>query len=247
MPIDAVKSLRQLHERVVTCNRCKRLRSYCGEVAREKRRAFQAWEYWGRPVPGFGDPNAWLWIVGLAPAAHGANRTGRIFTGDRSGDFLFAALHRAGIANQPTSVSSDDGLELTGCYISATARCAPPANKPTPPEVEACAGFLDAEWQLLARKRVLLALGKIAWDACLAMAERNGVELPRPRPSFGHGVEARLSHGLALIGSYHVSQQNTFTGKLTEQMFDQALSQAALARTGLIAATRRPVASPRSR
>ena len=247
MPTDVVKSLRQLHERVVTCNRCERLRSYCAEVAREKRRAFQAWEYWGRPVPGFGDPDAWLWIVGLAPAAHGANRTGRIFTGDRSGDFLFAALHRAGIANQPMSVSSDDGLKLTGCYISATARCAPPANKPAPPEVEACAGFLDTEWRLLARKRVLFALGRIAWDTCLAMAERNGLELPRPRPVFGHGAKVYVSHDLVLIGSYHVSQQNTFTGKLTARMFDQALEQAAEARTGPIAAVRRPAASRPSR
>jgi uracil-DNA glycosylase family 4 len=245
--MDAVKSLRQLHERVVDCDRCKRLRSYCADVAREKRRAFEAWQYWGRPVPGFGDPHAWLWIVGLAPAAHGANRTGRIFTGDRSGDFLFAALHRAGLANQPTSVSSDDGLKLTGCYISATARCAPPANKPAPPEVQACAGFLDAEWRLLTRKRVLFALGRIAWDACLAMAERTGIEMPRPRPAFGHGAEVRLADQLMLIGSYHVSQQNTFTGRLTEAMFDQALKQASRTTSGPAAAARQPVASRRSR
>ncbi len=221
-----VKTLRQLHEQVIACDRCDRLRTYCGEVARAKRRAFAEWDYWGKPVPGFGDPNAWLWIIGLAPAAHGANRTGRIFTGDRSGDFLFAALHRSDLANQPTSVRADDGLKLTGCYISATARCAPPANKPTPGEVGACADYLDTEWRLLKRKRVILALGKIAWDATLALASRNGIGLPRPRPIFGHGATFRLSPHLALVGSYHVSQQNTFTGKLTHQMFDQVLNGA---------------------
>jgi uracil-DNA glycosylase family 4 len=226
MPIARVRSLRMLHERVVACDRCARLRTYCGAVAREKRRAYSDWNYWGKPVPGFGDERARLWVIGLAPAAHGGNRTGRVFTGDRSGDFLFAALHRAGLANQPTSVRPGDGLKLTDCYISATARCAPPANKPLPEEVAACADFLDAEWRLLKRKRVLLALGKIAWDACLALAARNGVALPRPRPVFGHGVEVRLSESLALIGSYHVSQQNTFTGKLTSAMLDNVLNRA---------------------
>ena len=221
-----VRSLRQLHAVVQACERCARLRTYCAGVAQEKRRAFADWDYWGRPVPGFGDPNAWLWIIGLAPAAHGANRTGRIFTGDRSGDFLFAALHRAGLANQPTSVRAGDGLQLTGCYISATARCAPPANKPAPAEVAACADFLDVEWRLLKRKRVLFALGKIAWDACLALASRNGVAMPRPRVPFGHGAEMTLSDMLTLIGSYHVSQQNTFTGKLTPRMFDDVLGRA---------------------
>ena len=224
--LQRVRSLHQLHAVVEACDRCERLRTYCAGVAREKRRAFADWEYWGKPVPGFGDPNAWLWIIGLAPAAHGANRTGRVFTGDRSGDFLFAALHRAGLANQPTSVRAGDGLELTGCYISATARCAPPANKPTPTEVAACADFLDAEWRLLKRKRVLFALGKIAWDACLALATRNGVEIPRPRTAFGHGTQLKLRDELTLVGSYHVSQQNTFTGKLTEAMFDDVLRRA---------------------
>ena len=226
MRTTSVKSLRQLHERVVACARCDRLRTYCGEVAQVKRRAYADWDYWGKPVPGFGDAKAWLWIIGLAPAAHGANRTGRVFTGDRSGDFLFAALHRNGLANQPTSVRPDDGLELTGCYISATARCAPPGNKPTPVEVAACADYLDAEWRLLKHKRVILALGKIAWDACLALAGRNGIELARPRPVFGHGAAARLNDDLRLVGSYHVSQQNTFTGKLTARMFDDVLSKA---------------------
>jgi uracil-DNA glycosylase len=226
MAVASVKTLRQLHERVIACDRCARLRTYCGEVARAKRRSFAEWDYWGKPVPGFGDSNAWLWIIGLAPAAHGANRTGRVFTGDRSGDFLFAALHRNDFANQPTSVRSDDGLTLTGCYISATARCAPPANKPTPQEVTACADFLDAAWRLLKRKRIILALGKIAWDATLALATRNGVALPRPRPIFAHGATFHLSPQLALIGSYHVSQQNTFTGKLTNRMFDEVLMRA---------------------
>jgi uracil-DNA glycosylase family 4 len=221
-----VRTLTQLHRQVVACERCARLRTYCTEVAQTKRRAFAQWDYWGKPVPGFGDEHAWLWIIGLAPAAHGANRTGRVFTGDRSGDFLFAALHRAGLANQPTSVRAGDGLELTGCYISATARCAPPANKPTPDEVAACADYLDAEWRLLGRKRVLLALGKIAWDAILTVVARNGIEVPRPRPAFGHGAQVQLTPNLTLVGSYHVSQQNTFTGKLTNAMFDRVLRDA---------------------
>jgi len=182
-------------------------------------------------VPGFGDSAAWLWIIGLAPAAHGANRTGRIFTGDRSGDFLFAALHRAGLANQATSVRAGDGLKLSGCYISATVRCAPPGNKPLPEEVAACSEYLDFEWEALSRKRVLFALGKIAWDAVLALAARNGIALARPRPAFGHGAEVELMRGLWLIGSYHVSQQNTFTGKLTPEMFDGVL-RGAKARKG---------------
>jgi uracil-DNA glycosylase family 4 len=281
MNIFAVKSLKQLHKQVIACQRCERLRTYCGEVARTKRRAFADWDYWGKPVPGFGDENAWLWIIGLAPAAHGANRTGRVFTGDESGNFLYAALHRAGLANQPTSVRADDGLKLAGCFISATARCAPPGNKPMPQEVAACADFLDAEWRLLHRKRVILALGKIAWDACLALAARNGIDLPRPRPPFAHGAEwplgsdprggspaakadaaevalsdtvsesatrhysnshsgarrqnrlTRRQNRLTLVGSYHVSQQNTFTGKLTAGMFDAVLARAkALASVG---------------
>jgi uracil-DNA glycosylase family 4 len=213
-----------LHAAVVACERCERLRTYCTGVAREKRKAFREWDYWGRPVPGFGDPAARIWIVGLAPAAHGANRTGRIFTGDRSGDFLFAALHRVGLANQGTSVSRGDGLALRDVYISATARCAPPANKPLPDEVANCAGYLDAEWGLLKRKRVILALGGIAWDAAIALARRNGIAVPR-RPAFGHGVEWPMGNGITLVGSYHVSQQNTFTGRLTEAMFDAVLKR----------------------
>lgn len=210
-----------LHADVIACEKCPRLRAYCTAVAREKRRAFRDQDYWGRPVPGFGDPRARLWIVGLAPAAHGANRTGRMFTGDRSGDFLFAALHRVGLANRPTSVSRDDGLTLTDVYISATARCAPPANKPLPQEVANCAPFLDREWDLLSRKRILLALGRIAWDACLSLATRHG-PVTGPKRDFAHGAEWPLGP-LTLVGSYHVSQQNTFTGRLTEAMFDSVL------------------------
>ena len=226
------RAWKQLHLSVTECDRCERLRTYCLDVAREKRRAFSEWDYWGKPVTGFGDTKARLWIVGLAPAAHGANRTGRVFTGDRSGDFLFAALHRIGLANQGTSVSRGDGLVLRDCYISATARCAPPANKPLPNEVANCAEFLDREWDLLANKRAILALGKIAWDASLALARRNGCLIPKPAPAFGHGVSFLLAPRLYLIGSYHVSQQNTFTGKLTPQMFDSVIRQCLRAAEG---------------
>jgi uracil-DNA glycosylase family 4 len=219
-------SLDQLHAQVVACQRCPRLVGYCTQVAQQRRRAYAEWDYWGRPVPGLGDPSAWLWIIGLAPAAHGGNRTGRVFTGDRSGDFLYAALHRAGLASQPQSVRRDDGLVLRGCYISAAARCAPPGNKPTVEELANCQVFLDREWSLLREKRVILALGRIAWDAALALAARCGPPTPRPRPRFGHGAIAPLAPGLTLLGSYHVSQQNTFTGKLTEAMFDAVLRQA---------------------
>jgi uracil-DNA glycosylase family 4 len=211
-----------LNEQVNQCVRCARLREYCGQVAIEKRRAYIGWDYWGKPVAGFGDRDARLWIIGLAPGAHGANRTGRVFTGDRSGDFLYAALHRAGFANQPTSTSRDDGLKLTDCYISAAVRCAPPGNKPSPLEQTECAPFLDVEWKLLERKRTILALGKIAWDAAIALAKRQGIEVPR-KPEFGHGQAVELTQRLKLVGSYHVSQQNTFTGKLTPAMFDAVL------------------------
>jgi uracil-DNA glycosylase len=221
-----MRSLAQLHRAVVECEKCARLRTHCAEVARVKRRAFMEWDYWGRPVPGFGDPQAWLWIIGLAPAAHGANRTGRVFTGDNSGNFLFAALHRTGFASQAEAVSREDGLKLSECYISATARCAPPGNKPTPSEVAACAGFLDAEWKLLRKKRVILALGRIAWDAAVDLGRRNGCRMATPRAAFGHGARVELCEGLTLVGSYHVSQQNTFTGRLTPVMFDMVLNQA---------------------
>jgi uracil-DNA glycosylase family 4 len=223
------RKLLALHDTVARCDRCARLRTYCATVAQTKRRAYLNWDYWGRPVPGFGDPDAWLWIIGLAPAAHGANRTGRNFTGDRSGDFLYAALHRAGLASQPTSVSKDDGLTLSGCYISATVRCAPPDNKPLPDEIANCSTYADAEWDLLRNKRILLALGKIGWDAAISLALRKHCEVPRPRPPFAHGALANLGH-VTLIGSYHVSQQNTFTGKLTPAMFDEVLKRCTSAR-----------------
>jgi uracil-DNA glycosylase len=216
---------RSLNKQIICCALCPRLREHCGQVAREKRKAYADWNYWGRPVPGFGDPDARLWIIGLAPGAHGANRTGRVFTGDRSGDFLFAALHRARLANQPTSRGRDDGLMLSDCYISAAARCAPPGNRPTPDELAHCAAFLDTEWRLLKRKRVILALGRIAWDSALALAQRQGCVVARPKPAFGHGASVQLSPGIRLMGSFHVSQQNTFTGKLTEAMLDDVLSE----------------------
>jgi uracil-DNA glycosylase family 4 len=184
------------------------------QVARTKRASFADEEYWGRPAPGFGDPAATLLIVGLAPAAHGANRTGRVFTGDRSGDWLFRALWRAGYANQPTSVSRDDGLALTGAYVAAAVRCAPPANKPTPEERDTCLPYLQREWALLRDVQVVVVLGSFAYQVVAGMT---GL---RPRPRFGHGVEATLPDGKLLICSYHPSQQNTFTGTLTEPMFD---------------------------
>jgi uracil-DNA glycosylase family 4 len=219
-----MRGLQLLHTRIAGCTRCARLREYCGDVAKEKRRAYLEWDYWGKPIAGFGDAKAFLWIIGLAPAAHGGNRTGRVFTGDRSGDFLYAGLHRAGFANQATSGKRGDGLELKDCYISATVRCAPPGNKPLPEEVTNCASYLDEEWRLLRKKRVILALGKIAWDAAIALAARQGCSIPKPRPVFGHGAEVDLKK-IVLIGSYHVSQQNTFTGKLTPEMFDEVLER----------------------
>jgi uracil-DNA glycosylase family 4 len=221
----APRALTVLHDEIVECRACPRLVRHREKVAREKRRAFREWTYWGRPVPGFGDPKAKIVVVGLAPAAHGANRTGRIFTGDRSGDFLFAALHRAGLANQPTSVSRDDGLALSGVYILSPVRCAPPDNKPTPDEIARCAPFLDRELAILKDARVLLALGAIAWRSILDHLARHGVALPTPRPAFGHGARVRIGRW-AIVGSYHVSQQNTQTGKLTPAMFDQVVALA---------------------
>jgi uracil-DNA glycosylase family 4 len=228
-----------LNDRIIHCNRCARLRDYCGQVAIDKRRAYLDWDYWGKPVTGFGDPMARLWIIGLAPGAHGANRTGRVFTGDRSGDFLYAALHRAGFANQPTSISRGDGLNLKDCYISAAVRCAPPGNKPSPIEQTQCAPFLDVEWKLLERKRTILALGKIAWDAAIGLAKRHAIEIAR-KPEFGHAEVVELSHSLRLVGSYHVSQQNTFTGKLTPAMFDEVLRLCRAGWTALATSTAGP-------
>jgi uracil-DNA glycosylase family 4 len=216
-----VSALDELDREIVGCFACPRLVAWREEVARVKRRAFMDEEYWGRPVPGFGDPDAWLMIVGLAPAAHGANRTGRVFTGDRSGDVLFAALHRAGLANQPTSVSADDGLRLLGCRVAAAVRCAPPANRPTPQERARCLPVLRRELDLLPGADVLLALGAVGWDAAL-----RALDAPRPWPRFGHGAHAEIG-ARRLVGSYHPSQQNTFTGRLTPAMLDDVLALAA--------------------
>jgi uracil-DNA glycosylase family 4 len=217
----------QLNCDITACRRCPRLSEYLFQVGITKRKAYSHWDYWAKPVPGFGDRGARIWILGLAPGAHGANRTGRVFTGDRSGDFLFSALHRCGFANQPTSVAIDDGLKLTNVFISATARCAPPGNKPLPSEIANCQPFLDREWTLLYKKRVVLALGAIAWNAAIAMANRNQGAFVARRADFGHGSELPLAPGLTLVGSYHVSQQNTFTGRLTQEMFDRVLHRCA--------------------
>jgi len=195
------------------------------EVARTKRAAFADQEYWGRPLPGFGDPAARILVVGLAPAAHGGNRTGRIFTGDRSGDWLFAALWRAGLANQPDSVSRDDGLRLRDCWISAVVRCAPPGNRPLPAERDNCLPYLEAELALLDRVHMIVCLGGFAWDGALRALEARGATVPRPRPRFGHGTAASIGRW-ELLGCYHPSQQNTFTGRLTEPMMDEVLTRA---------------------
>jgi uracil-DNA glycosylase family 4 len=218
-------SLTSLHRRIVACTQCPRLRTHCEQVAREKRAAFRDQRYWGRPLPGFGDPLARVLIVGLAPAAHGANRTGRMFTGDRSGDFLMHAMHACGFASQTTSRSKDDGLTLSEAFISAAVRCAPPDNAPTPAEIAACQPYLEQEWAALDRVRVIVALGKLAFDACFRVLAA-GVVTVRPRPAFGHGAEHTLPDGRTVIASFHPSQQNTFTGKLTPAMliavFDRA-------------------------
>jgi uracil-DNA glycosylase family 4 len=213
--------LARLETRITGCRACPRLVAWREEVGRVKRRAFAAEEYWARPVPGFGDGDPWLIVVGLAPAAHGANRTGRMFTGDRSGDVLYAALHRAGLASQPTSRARGDGLTLTGCRVTAAVRCAPPGNRPTPDERARCRDFLVRELQLCAGARVVLALGAIGWDAVLRTTGP-----PRPWPRFGHGAQAALPGGLTLLGSYHPSQQNVFTGRLTPAMLDEVLARA---------------------
>ena len=223
------EELAVLEREIVSCRRCPRLVAWREEVARKKRAAYSDETYWGRPVPGFGDPDASVVVFGLAPAAHGANRTGRFFTGDRSGDFLFAALHRTGFANKPVSRHKDDGLRLCGLWISAAVRCAPPQNKPTPDERAACLPYAARELELLDAK-VVVCLGAFAWDAALASARRLGWAVPRPRPTFGHGAQVALARPdrppVWLLGSYHVSQQNTFTSKLTPAMLDAVLARA---------------------
>jgi uracil-DNA glycosylase len=216
-----VSALDDLGREIVDCRRCPRLVAWREELARVKRAAFADDEYWGRPVPGFGDPEARIVVLGLAPAGHGGNRTGRVFTGDRSADFLYGGLHRAGLANQAVSISRDDGLALSGCWVTAAVRCAPPQNKPLPAERDACAGYLVRELALLERARVVVCLGAFAWEA----AWRNVAPEVRPRPRFGHGAEARAA-AHTLLGCFHPSQQNTFTGKLTPPMLDDVLTRA---------------------
>jgi uracil-DNA glycosylase family 4 len=221
------RSLDIVHRAIVDCRACPRLVAWRETVAREKVARFRTCDYWGRPVPGFGDPNARIVLVGLAPGAHGANRTGRVFTGDRSGEFLFAALYRAGLASQPTSHSRDDGLKLTDAYVLTPVRCAPPDNAPLPDEIARCAHFLDEEMAFLPRVGVVVALGAVAWRALLDHHARSGGAVARPRPPFAHGGRVQLGRRW-LLGSYHVSQQNTQTGKLTPGMFDRVLGEARL-------------------
>jgi uracil-DNA glycosylase family 4 len=221
-----VPTLDEVHRAIVLCQQCTRLREYCERVAREKKKAYRNDTYWGKPVPGFGDPRARMLILGLAPAAHGANRTGRVFTGDGaggSGDFLMSALHRAGFANLATSAHTHDGLQLRDAFICAAVRCAPPDNKPTPEEIATCASHLDAETAALPRLRVVVALGQIAWHAWLAHLARHGV-LMRPRPVFAHGARVAVAPGM-LIGCYHPSRQNTHTGRVSPAMYDEVFEE----------------------
>jgi len=235
----AVDRLAQLTAEIVECRACPRLVAWREQVASEKRAAFRDEEYWGRPVPGFGDPRARVLLLGLAPAAHGGNRTGRVFTGDRSGDWLFAALHRTGFANQPHSVRADDGLELRDAYIAAAVRCAPPDNKPLPDERDRCFPFLVRELDLLTRLTVIVVLGGFAYEAAWRVLAAGGHALPRPRPRFAHGLEVGVG-SLTVLGCYHPSQQNTFTGRLTEPMLDAVLTRACDLAGGRASGRRRP-------
>ncbi len=219
-------SLPALHRAVADCTLCPRLRRYCDTVAREKRRAYREWEYWGKPVPGLGDPKARLLLVGLAPAAHGANRTGRMFTGDSSGDWLYEALHRYGFASQPESEARSDGLRLRDCYITAAARCAPPQNRPSRAELDRCRRWLEQEIALLGRVRVVIPLGRIGWEAWLRAAGWWERLAPKERPPFAHGAESTLPDGTVLLCSYHPSRQNTNTGRLTRRMWHGIFARA---------------------
>jgi uracil-DNA glycosylase family 4 len=217
----------QLQQRIIACALCPRLRRHCEQVAWEKRRAYRDWGYWGKPIPSFGDPNARLLVIGLAPAAHGGNRTGRIFTGDRSGTFLMRAMHRAGFANRPDSISRDDGLKLRNAYITAVVRCAPPDNKPTPQEIERCLGYVERELDLLPNVRAVLCLGRIAYDGYLRVLQRKGHTFKRTTFPFAHGAEHILPAPLPrLFTSYHPSQQNTQTGRLTDAMMNLVFRRA---------------------
>lgn len=219
-------SLEDVQRLVSVCSACPRMTAWREQVAVERRAAFRDQEYWGRGVPAFGDPNAWLVVVGLAPAAHGANRTGRMFTGDRSGDWLYGALHRAGLASQSESISRSDGLELNGVWVTAANRCAPPANRPTPAERDTCSPFLERELDLLRHGRVFVCLGQFGFDQLVRTLRKRGAAIPRPKPKFGHGQEVSLGDGHWILASFHPSQQNTFTGRLTEPMFDAIWSRA---------------------
>ena len=222
-----MQELERLRQEVIACERCTRLRVYCAKVAEEKRRAFRDWTYWGRPVPGFGDPRARLFVIGLAPAAHGGNRTGRVFTGDRSGDFLYRALFETGFASQPESVSRDDGMKVRDVYIAAAVRCAPPDNKPNPDEFRNCRPYLERELDLLKRLRVVVALGRIAFDSYLGILRDRRVIRSRAAFAFGHNVEHTIAPGQPiLLSSYHPSQQNTSTGKLTAEMLHDVFARA---------------------
>jgi len=221
-----MKSLMLLQNRISECTLCPRLTTYRREVAREKVKRFKDWAYWGRPIPGFGDPKAQVYVLGLAPAAHGGNRTGRVFTGDRSGDWLYEALHAFGFANQPESVHRGDGLTLQNCYVAAAVRCAPPANKPTKEEFETCRSYVVEELGLLRQVQVVVALGKIAFDEYVRTCQSMGHKIPSPRLKFSHGAEYVLPWGVTLLGSYHPSQQNTFTGTLTRPMFHSVFRRA---------------------
>jgi uracil-DNA glycosylase family 4 len=219
------ESLSALASEIVDCRRCPRLVAWREGVAADPPRRFAGQQYWARPLPGFGDPAASVIVIGLAPAAHGGNRTGRVFTGDRSGDWLYAALHRAGLSNQASSTDRGDGLRLRGAYVTAVNRCPPPRNRPTPAERDNCLPYLVRELGLLARARVLVALGSFAWDGTLRAAGGVGAQIPRPKPRFGHGAEVRIG-SFQLLGCYHPSQQNTFTGKLSEEMLDEVFVRA---------------------
>jgi len=221
----SAEKLKRLSDEITSCRRCPRLVAWREERAADPPRRHRGEDYWARPLDGFGDPGARLAIVGLAPAAHGANRTGRMFTGDRSGEWLYAALHRAGLASRPASERRGDGLRLDGAYVTAVVRCAPPANRPSPEERDNCLPYLERELVLLRECRAILALGSFAWDGALRALRGLGEELPRPRPRFGHEAEAEIGRW-ALVGSYHPSQQNTFTGRLTEPMLDAAIARA---------------------
>ncbi|MBI2429358.1 MAG: uracil-DNA glycosylase [Ignavibacteriales bacterium] len=220
------KTLSSLNKKIIACRACSRLVEWREQIAEIKTKRFSDQTYWGKPIPGFGDPDAQLLLVGLAPAAHGGNRTGRMFTGDESGNWLFRALFKAGFANQPESITREDGLTLTNCYITATCRCAPPQNKLLPQEIKNCRPFILQEMQLLKNLRVIVGLGKIGFDSAFDCVKELGWTDLKSRPKFSHGVAARLNPSLTLIGTYHPSQQNTFTGKLTEKMLDAAFKKA---------------------